>query len=123
MHPATVAAICKHITTIESIPDLDGFIITARGNTRAIRRPGHRLHPIPVTTINSDAIAIGGIPNAHRLIVARRGDMRSPWRPRDSRHTAGMAAADKARISLRLWQFCLFGYLGGAGSCDGFGGW
>src|SRR6266446_6423570 len=123
MHSATVAAIGINRVARSSIPDLDCAIITARGNACAIRRPGHRLHPIPMTTINSDAIAIGGIPNAHRLIVARRGDMRSPWRPRDSRHTAGMAAADKARISLRLWQFCLFGYLGGAGSCDGFGGW
>src|SRR5258707_7061136 len=77
--------IAEVMGAILRIPDLYGLIVSSRGDTRVISRPGQGTHVPGVTTIGIEAGAaftcLLSIPDLHRRIRTRRGDIASIGRP------------------------------------------
>src|SRR5260370_1902014 len=71
--------IAEVMGAILRIPDLYGLIVSSRGDTRVISRPGQGTHVPGVTTIGIEAGAaftcLLSIPDQHRRIRTRRGDI------------------------------------------------
>src|SRR5260221_5169883 len=77
--------IAEVMGAILRIPDLYGLIVSSRGDTRVISRPGQGTHVPGVTPIGVEAGAaftcLQSIPDLHRRIRPRRGDIASIRRP------------------------------------------
>src|SRR6266700_3595082 len=88
----SMPAIDEDMPTIGCIPHLHHEVGTSRGDTFAIRGPGHRIHTISMPAIGEDMPTIGGIPHLHCVVGAPRGDTFAIRGPGHRIDTSGMAA-------------------------------
>src|SRR5581483_911008 len=85
-----MAFVDKGRTTIGGMPDLNGAIIAARGDTFAIGGPGHRIYCTGMTLVGKGRTAIGGIPDLNGIISTARSDTFPIRGPGDRSHCTGM---------------------------------
>src|SRR6266702_4065692 len=88
----SMPAIDEDMPTIGGIPHLHHEVGTPRGDTFAIRGPGHHIDTTNMPAIGEDMPTIGGIPHLRRAIIASRGDALAIRGPGHRIDTSGMAA-------------------------------
>src|SRR5581483_10994535 len=90
-------------TTIDGIPDLDGFIETTRGDPFAVRGPGESIDDIGMTVIGIERVSLGGTaegrPDLDGLIKAGRSDQFAIRGPGNACHRVGMTRIGKGRTA------------------------
>src|SRR5260370_34168219 len=96
-----MAFVDENVPTRGGIPDLYGFIVTARGDTFAIWRPRYGIHSVGMTFVGEDVIARVGIPDQYHLIHRSGGDTLSIGRPRHGEHPGAVAGEANFRASRR----------------------
>ena len=67
-----MTCIGEEVVTGGSIPDMDGVVVTARGDVLSIGGPGHRSYCIPMAHVGEKMIARRSIPDVNGLIVTGR---------------------------------------------------
>src|SRR5438270_614084 len=73
-----------------SIPHLHGLVSSCRGETLAIRRPGHTVHRVGMALIGIRRAPAAGIPHLHGLVKSCRGQTLAIRRPGETVHRSGM---------------------------------
>src|SRR6266568_1528283 len=108
----SMPAIDEDMPTIGCIPHLHHEVGTPRGDTFAIRGPGHRIDTTNMPAIGEDMPTIGCIPHLRRAIIASRGDALAIGRPGHRIDTGGMS-------TISIESRSVGGRSGSLGSGDG----